>query len=110
MPYDLCRLLTGTDKESVEFHKYIRSYNNNLSLTLVGLKYNSELTKNMNGVYAFRIQGQGYHFLNSLMASDGKASGVKLYFLDTKNKLSKRLNISDADVKIRCFVKAHLSC
>lgn len=65
MPYDLYHLIIGIDKEYVEFWKNFRSYDNNLVFTSFGAKYDSERTKNKDSVYAFRVQGQVYHFLDS---------------------------------------------
>ncbi|XP_027102730.1 uncharacterized protein [Coffea arabica] len=75
MPYELFRLYSGTDEECINFRKNVRTYNNNLAFTSFGAKYDKNLTKNSQGVYTFRVQGQ-------------------LYFYDQKEEVSKRLGIS----------------
>lgn len=61
-------------------------------------KYDRELTKNSFGVYTFRLQGQVYHFLNSLVSHREKASSIQLYFFDTDKELARRV---DGSSKLR---------
>ncbi|XP_027082486.1 uncharacterized protein [Coffea arabica] len=91
MPYELFRLYSGTDEECVEFRKWVRTYNNNLAFTSFGAKYDRALTKNTKRVYTFRVQGQVYHLLNSLVSPTDQATGVQLYFYDQEEELSKRV-------------------
>ncbi|XP_027120568.1 uncharacterized protein [Coffea arabica] len=98
MPYDLRRLFTGEDEECEHFRKNARTYNNNVAFTSLGAKYDKELTKNKNGLYTFRVQGQVYHFLEGLQARDAKASGIQLYFFDTDEELARRV---DGSPKLR---------
>ena len=87
MPYELFRLYSGTDEECVEFRKWVRTYNNNLAFTSFGAKYDRALTKNTKRVYTFRVQGQVYHLLNSLVSPTDQATGVQLYFYDQEEEL-----------------------
>ena len=98
MPYDLRRLFTGEDEECEHFRKNARTYNNNVAFTSLDAKYDKELTKNKNGLYTFRVQGQVYHFLEGLQARDAKASGIQLYFFDTDEELARRV---DGSPKLR---------
>ena len=94
MPYSLYRLFSGTDEDSVEFRKHIRTYNNNVAFTTFGAKYDHDLTKNTKGVYTFRVQGQVYHLLDSLISSGKQPTGIQLYFFDEEEELSARLHNS----------------
>ncbi|CDP15131.1 unnamed protein product [Coffea canephora] len=91
MPYDLRRLFTGEAEECEHFRRNARTYNNNVAFTSLGAKYDRELTKNRNGLYTFRVQGQVYHFLDGLQSRDDTASGIQLYFFDTDEELARRV-------------------
>ncbi|KAL3524689.1 hypothetical protein ACH5RR_013061 [Cinchona calisaya] len=65
MPYDLIWLYSGTDEESMEFKKNIRTHNVSLAFTSFGAKYDHELTKNTK----------------------------ELYYYDTEEELSRRLDV-----------------
>ncbi|KAL3516533.1 hypothetical protein ACH5RR_023435 [Cinchona calisaya] len=91
-PYDLLRLYSGLSEESLDFQKKIHTYNNSLAFTSLGEKYDHELTKNSKGVYTFCVEGQVYHYLNGLMPSVEEPSGIQLYFYDTEEELSRRLD------------------
>nr|XP_027090265.1 uncharacterized protein LOC113711301 [Coffea arabica] len=95
MPCDLKRLFIGSDEESFHFRNNAHTYNNNLGFTPFATKYDSELTKNTKGVYTFRVQGQVYYFLNGLVQSDDRASGIQLYFFDIDEELAKRIATSN---------------
>ncbi|XP_027072018.2 uncharacterized protein [Coffea arabica] len=94
MPYDLIRLFTGTDEESTEFRRNIRTINNNLAFTTFAAKYDRNLTKNSRGVYTFRVQGQVYHFLNSIVPSAPSPTGIQLLFYDYDDEVTMRLRDS----------------
>ncbi|XP_027171842.1 uncharacterized protein LOC113771461 [Coffea eugenioides] len=95
MPYALKRLFIGDDEECEHFRKLSRTYNNNVSFTSFAAKYDPELTRNTKGVYTFRVQGQVYHFLNSLSQPDDRPCGIHLYFFDTDEDLIRRVAASD---------------
>ncbi|XP_071926211.1 uncharacterized protein [Coffea arabica] len=94
LPYDLVRLFTGTDEESTEFQRNIRTINNNLAFTTFAAKYDRNLTKNSHGIYTFRVQGQVYHLLSSLSPSASPPTGIQLLFYDYDEELSLRLRDS----------------
>ena len=81
MPYDLKRLFIENDEESTHFRNNVRTYNNNLGFTSFAARYDPELTKNTKGVYTFRVQGQVYHFLNSLQRSSKNLLEFSFTFL-----------------------------
>ncbi|XP_071930166.1 uncharacterized protein [Coffea arabica] len=91
----LVQLYKANTPESKEFRQCIRSYNNMFAFTSLGVHYNKELSKRNHGIYTFRVQGQIYHFINSLVPSeDEKASNLQLYFYDTEHELANRMAIS----------------
>nr|XP_027082463.1 uncharacterized protein LOC113704790 [Coffea arabica] len=95
MFYDLKRLFIENNEESAHFKNNVWTYNNNWRFTSFAAKYDPELTKNTKGVYTFRVQGQVYHFLNSLMQSYEKPSEIQFYFFDSEEELAKRIGSSD---------------
>lgn len=78
MPYALQQLFTGTDDDSDQFRKNVRTYNNNFAFTSLGAKYDRDLTKNTRGMYTFHVQGQVYHFLNALLSDSEEQAGIRL--------------------------------
>ncbi|XP_027174256.1 uncharacterized protein LOC113773851 [Coffea eugenioides] len=95
MPYDLKRLFIENDEESAHFRNNVRTYNSNLGFTSFAARYDPELTKNTKGVYTFCVQGQVYHFLNSLQQSSEKPSRIQFYFFDSDEELAIRVGSSD---------------
>lgn len=57
-------------ERTAHFHQNIRVYNNALSFTSLGVKIDESITNNNNGAYSFRIQGELYHRLGSLLPPD----------------------------------------
>lgn len=95
IPDELYELFTSNSIESLNFKKNVRSYNNHFAFTSFGVKYDKDLCQMYKGIYTFRIQGQVYHYINELLPSDNNPSYLQLYFYDTENELSNRLNLSD---------------
>ncbi|KAL5579704.1 hypothetical protein UlMin_012146 [Ulmus minor] len=93
VPQELYDLYTYKTNESLHFHKYIRSYNNNFAFTSFGVKTDKDLCKKYKGIYTFRVQGQIYHYINELVPMDNKPSYLQLYFYDTEHEIQNRLNI-----------------
>ncbi|XP_071925101.1 uncharacterized protein [Coffea arabica] len=95
MPDRLVQLYKANTPESKEFRQCVRSYNNMFAFTSLGVHYDKDLSKRNDGIYTFRVQGQIYHFMNSLFPSeDDKASNLQLYFYDTEHELANRMAIS----------------
>ena len=82
--YDLC---TQKKHESLEFHKYIRTYNNNFAFTSLSVKYDRNLSKKSKDIYTFRVQGQMYHFFNEILPSDNRSSCLNFTFMIRNMKL-----------------------
>ncbi|KAL5560737.1 hypothetical protein UlMin_036948 [Ulmus minor] len=101
VPQELYDLYTYKTNQSLDFHKYIRSYNNNFAFTSFGVKTDKDLCKKYKGIYTFRVQGQIYHYINELVPMDNKPSYLQLYFYDTEHEIQNRLNIySDLNLSI----------
>jgi hypothetical protein len=65
-PEVLQGLLSGSDPRSLAFREKIRMYNSILSFTSTGARIHESVTCTR-GVYAFRIQGEMYHRIGSLL-------------------------------------------
>ena len=85
-PQTLFDLFTSSSNESIEFRKYIRTYNNTFAFTSFGVKYDKNLCKRNRGIYTFRVQGQVYHFINEMLPSNNEPSYLQLYFYDTEHE------------------------
>ncbi|KAL3513560.1 hypothetical protein ACH5RR_026277 [Cinchona calisaya] len=101
-PHDLLRLYSNVDEEGAEYRRNVHAYNNSLAFSCLGATYDTELTKNTKRIYTFHVQGQAYHFLNSLKhfvdAPSDASFQIQLYFYDIDEELSKRL---DAQPRLR---------
>lgn len=58
VPDDLYRLFTSNLEKSIEFLKYIRTFNNKFACTSFGVKYDQNFCKRNKGIYTYRVQGQ----------------------------------------------------
>ncbi|RPB02503.1 hypothetical protein L873DRAFT_1672822 [Choiromyces venosus 120613-1] len=70
-PEQLWHLFTGNSRESTHFWQRIQSYNNVLSLTLLGTT-GTPYWQNDGNVYSFHIKGVLYHNHGSLLPEDGE--------------------------------------
>ncbi|KAL5575312.1 hypothetical protein UlMin_017011 [Ulmus minor] len=93
-PKDLYDLFMCTTDESLEFQKYVRTYNNTFAFTSFGVKYDEKLCRRNKGIYTFRIQGQIYHYINELLPSNNIPSYLQLYFYDTEHEIENRIQVS----------------
>ncbi|KAH8939712.1 hypothetical protein BDL97_15G050400 [Sphagnum fallax] len=92
-PEVLQGLLSGSDLRSRAFREKIRMYNSILSFTSTGARIHESVT-GTRGVYAFRIQGEMYHRIGSLLPQhDVQPQFCQLYIYDTANQLQHRQNI-----------------
>ena len=91
---ELYNLYTSRCEESVEFHKFVRTYNNSFAFTSFGVKYDKNLCENQQGIYTFRVQGQVYHYINELIPTNSCPTYLQLYFYDTEHELENRMNTS----------------
>ncbi|KAH8943532.1 hypothetical protein BDL97_13G057100 [Sphagnum fallax] len=92
-PEVLRGLLSGSDPRSPAFREKIRMYNLILSFTSTGARI-QESVIGTRSVYAFRIQGEMYHRIGSLLPQhDAQPRFCQLYIYDTTNQLQHRQNI-----------------
>ncbi|CAG8853238.1 5621_t:CDS:2, partial [Gigaspora margarita] len=93
-PEPLYTLLFGSDLRSKHFQEMIRAYNTALSFASMGAQIDEQVT-GTKGIYAFRIHGEIYHNIGSLLPHDNNARPqfAQLYFYDTHNELQNRLHI-----------------
>jgi hypothetical protein len=75
------------------FLKNIRRYNSMFSFTSMGGKVDSSINKGK-GPFVFRLKGQNYHSLGSLLPHDGqKPKFSQLYIYDTDNEIANRQGV-----------------
>ncbi|KAL8153325.1 LOW QUALITY PROTEIN: hypothetical protein V2J09_011085 [Rumex salicifolius] len=100
-PKPLKRLLSDQGQEATTFREKIRIYNSIFSLTSFGARSDEKINE-PKGPYTFRISGQNYHRVGSLVPNEGILFRyAQLYFYDTENELKNRLgyiNLSSTDV------------
>lgn len=90
-PPVISNLLRGNDQRSKEFKKHIRSYNNALGFTSMGVKLDSSVQNSRGGAYAFRIHGSIYHRIGSLLPPESSApSFAQIYVYDAENEINNR--------------------
>src|SRR5438034_2516264 len=93
LPSPLDTLLTGTDPRSCTFRQNIRMYNSALSFTSMGAKIDQQVT-GTSGIYTFRIHGQMYHRIGSLLPnSETQPQFAQMYIYDTDHEIQNRFNI-----------------
>ena len=93
LPSSLDILLTGTDPRSRTFRQKIRMYNSALSFTSLGAKIDQQVT-GTSGVYTFRIHGEMYHKIGSLLPdSETQPQFAQIYIYDTDHEIQNRSNI-----------------
>lgn len=85
-------LLTKRHPQSMNFIENIRAYNMMFSFTSMGGKVDSKVNQG-NGPYCFRISGQNFHRLGSLVPTDGETPKFsQLYIYDTSNEIENRMS------------------
>nr|KAJ0193496.1 hypothetical protein LSAT_V11C800439910 [Lactuca sativa] len=89
-PSSYKNLYHSVDSKSKHFMKNIRRYNSMFSFTSMGGKVDSTINTG-NAPYIFRISGQNYHSMGSLLPSSGcTPKFCQLYIYDTDNEISNR--------------------
>ena len=77
------------------FKDNIRMYNSSFAMTSMGGKIDYSLM-NRAGPYSFRISGENYHRIGSLLPpTGGKGKYIQLYIHDTEHELQNRMGILD---------------
>nr|KAJ0194029.1 hypothetical protein LSAT_V11C800414390 [Lactuca sativa] len=89
-PKNYENLFRDVDPKGKTFMKNIRQFNSMFSFTSIGGKVDSSINKG-NAPYVFRLSGQNYHCMGSLLPIDGsKPKFSQLYIYDTENEVSNR--------------------
>ncbi|KAL7610320.1 hypothetical protein Lser_V15G10787 [Lactuca serriola] len=89
-PSSYKNLYRSVDSKSKHFMKNIRRYNSMFSFTSMGGKVNSSINRG-NAPYIFRLSGQNYHSMGSLLPIGGsRPKFCQLYIYDTENEISNR--------------------
>nr|KAJ0226239.1 hypothetical protein LSAT_V11C100049790 [Lactuca sativa] len=84
------RMFRNMDSKSKIFMKNIRRYNSMFSFTSMGGKIDSSINRG-NAPYIFRLGGQNYHSIGSLIPAKGSLPKFsQLYIYDTENEISNR--------------------
>ena len=92
-PHTYKNLFHSQDSKSRYFMENIRRYNSMFSFTSMGGKVDKSIN-NGRGPYVFRLSGENYHRLGSLLPSNGaKPKFSQLYIYDTDNEISNRQHI-----------------
>lgn len=85
-------VVDGTNPKSKHFLENIRAYNTMFSFTSMGGKVDRTVT-DARGPYSFRLYGENYHLLGSLLPVEGQPPKfAQLYIYDTENEIQNRLS------------------
>ena len=91
-PELLKNLITGKHPKSKTFIENIRRYNSMFSFTSLGAKQDMSVTRGF-GPYCYRIQGQNYHRMGTLLPETNKPPVfAQLYIYDRQNEIQNRIN------------------
>ncbi len=90
-PPELLRwLLTSNEADAKDFRQHIRSYNNALAFTFVGANLDTSVAQP--GNYTYRLRGELYHRMGSLLPQPGEAPKfAQLYINDPHAELDGRM-------------------
>nr|GEV49117.1 helicase [Tanacetum cinerariifolium] len=84
-------MLDYTQPSTSTFRDLIRVYNGMFYFTSFGARIDHSINKGM-GLYTFRINGQNYHMIGSLLPTAGiQPRYAQLWFFDTHNKIQNQL-------------------
>src|ERR1051325_706883 len=107
-PSYLLDLYTSSNSDAALFRKNIRGYNNLLACTSFGANISNEFQGQ--GISNFRIHGQIYHCIGSLLPENGQPPMfAQLYIYDTEYENENRHNImQDLDSNILLHLQSML--
>ncbi|GJX48284.1 hypothetical protein Tco_0273474 [Tanacetum coccineum] len=92
-PEPLRRLLDYSEPVTSRFRDQIRVYNGMFCF----ISFRATIDHSINvgtGLYTFRINGQNYHRIGSLLPQEGtQPRYAQLWFFDTQNEIRNRLNM-----------------
>ncbi|KAJ1288125.1 hypothetical protein BS78_02G065900 [Paspalum vaginatum] len=81
--------------ESSNYRQNIRSYNSMFAFTSMGGHIDHEINRQGGGPYVFRMNGQNYHQIGTLLPKEGHyPKFAQLYIYDTENEVKNRLHAS----------------
>ncbi|KAH9703741.1 helitron like n domain-containing protein [Citrus sinensis] len=90
----LLKYLLGADsgQKGSKFRKNIRAYNSMFAFTSMGGRVDASINQSK-GPFVFRMSGQNYHHIGSLLPEVGKKPQfAQLYIYDTENETDNRIN------------------
>nr|GEU35210.1 ATP-dependent DNA helicase PIF1-like [Tanacetum cinerariifolium] len=91
-PTPLDKLLNFNDPRTSKFRDQIRVYNGMFCFTSFGARIDQSINTGR-GLYTFRINGQNYHRIGSLLPALGfQPRYSQLYFFDTDNEVRNRMS------------------
>ena len=91
-PKLLMDLINGQHPKSAMFVDNIRRYNSMFAFTSIGAKQDMSVTDGR-GPYCYRIQGQNYHRMGTLLPERGKAPKfAQQYIYDKENEIQHRID------------------
>ena len=99
-PAYLQQLLTSNEKgESSNYRDNIRNYNSMFAFTSMGGQVDYEINRKGGAPYVFRLNGQNYHQIGTLLPKDNGDNALRpkfaqLYIYDTENEVRNRLQAS----------------
>ncbi|GJV04455.1 helicase [Tanacetum coccineum] len=92
MPPPLDRLLNFQDHVTAKFRDQIRVYNGMFCFTSFGARIDHSINMGR-GLYTFRINGQNYHRIGSLLPAVGfQLRYAQLYLFDTHNEVRNQMS------------------
>nr|XP_043633530.1 uncharacterized protein LOC122604724 [Erigeron canadensis] len=98
-PPVLYNLFTSKNPIANNFMKHIRAYNMMFSFTSMGGKVNQG-SLNGRGPYVFRLQGQNFHRMGSLLPAQGdQPKFSQLYIFDSENEEANRERVVSSSTK-----------
>ncbi|KAI3891087.1 hypothetical protein MKW98_007392 [Papaver atlanticum] len=124
-PIELLELYDDQMEVGVHFRRYVQRYNQCFSLTSIWVNYDRELADNDNreGVYTFRVQGDIYHRIGSLLPpvvenetdppTTVRPRYIQMYIYDTDNEINWRMEEGGNDLnrevmeKLRIILDTH---
>ncbi|GKD33146.1 hypothetical protein Tco_1248655 [Tanacetum coccineum] len=90
-PKPLVDLFYNDDPKSQNIKNNVRIYNSMFSFTSMGGKVDDSINRRGRGPYVFRLHGQTYHSMGSLLPKEGAPPKfTQLYIYDTKNEVENR--------------------
>ena len=90
-PQQLHDLFYNDDAKSKNFKKNVRTYNSMFSFTSMGGKVDEKINNQGRAPYVFRLHGQTYHSIGSLIPEQGAPPKfAQLYIYDTDNETENR--------------------